>query len=169
MKFIILLLTLPLTALTQKIESVKSDTISVNSSNYLTYELKINNYSASDPAKVFVTSIENFDTLKTLIPKYYFAKKQEYNEYYILGVPDLTQTSDVDQALIEFLNQIDSSRALRGRSTFRQIYTWDNSNHKITYQLKYKELSQIDNLFYLKSLNDICKYMSCPYQRSRAN
>ena len=169
MKFIILLLTLPFSTLAQKIESIKTDTIFANSSQYLTCELKINNSSASDPAKIFVTTIENFDTLKKLIPKYYFARKQEFNEYYILGVPDLKQTNAVDQVLIEFLNQIDSSRVLRSRSTFRQIYTWDNLNSKINYQAKYKELSQIDNMFYLKSLNDICKYMTCPYQRSLAD
>lgn len=169
MKFIILLLTLPYTSLAQKIQSEKTDTIFMNSSEYLTYELKIDNYSASDPAKVFVTSIENFDTLKRLIPKYYFSRKQEYNEYYILGVPNLNHTNEVGQALIEYLNQIDSSRVLRNRSTFRQIYTWDNAKHKIKYQLKYKDLSQIDNLFYLKSLNDICKYMFCPYQRSASD
>ena len=169
MKFLILFLTLPLSTLAQKIESIKTDSISVNSLNYLTCELKINNNSASDPAKVFVAAIENFDSLKILIPKYYFARKQEYNEYYILGVPDLTKKKDVDQALIKFLNQIDSLRTLRSRSTFRQIYTWDNATNKINYQNIYKELSQIDNLFYLKSLTDICRYMTCPYQRSRAD
>ncbi len=162
MKFIILLIVLTLSTMGQKIESEKTDTISLNSLNYLTWELKIHNYSASDPAEVFVTAIENFDTLKRLIPKYYFARKQEFNEYYILGVPDLTKTNDVDQTLIQFLNKIDSLRQLRSRSTFRQVYTWDNVNKKINSEPKFKELSQIDNLFYLKSLNDICKYMLCP-------
>lgn len=165
MKFIILLLILPFSALAQKIESEKIDSIYFNFSNYLTYELKINNHSASDPARVFVVAVTNFDTLKRLVPKYYFERKQEFNEYYILGVPDLTKTNDVDQALIIFLNQIDSSRVLRSRSTFRQVYTWDNVNSKINYQPEYKELSKIDNLFCLKSPNDICKYMSCPYRQ----
>ncbi len=169
MKFFIFLLTLPFSTLAQKIESIKTDTIFANSSKYLTCELKISNSSASDPAKIFITTIENFDRLKRLIPKYYFARKQEYNEYYILGVPDLRKKNSVDQVIIEFLNKIDSSRVLRNRSTFRQIYLWDNINNKINYQANYKELSQIDNMFYLNSINDICKYMTCPNQRSFAD
>jgi hypothetical protein len=158
----ILIFLLPLSLLAQKVESEISDTISFNSSKYLTYELKINNYSASDPAKVFIVDSKDFDTIKRIIPKYYFAKKQEYNEYYLLGVPELANNMDVTQVTIQFLNHIDSLRLLRHRSTFRRTYIWDNTNRKIVYQSEYKELSKIDNLFYLKSISDICKYMSCP-------
>ena len=169
MKFIILLLTIPFSTFAQKVESVKVDSILVDSLFFSTYSLKISNYSASDPAKVFVTSIKDFDKLKEIIPKYYFARKQEFNEYYILGIPDLNQKTSTDKALIIFLNQIDSSRLLRNRSTFRKVYTWDNINYKINYQEEYKELFQIDNLFYLKSINDLCKYMICPNRKSKAD
>lgn len=166
MRFILFLVIFPLLTFAQKIESEKIDTISINTSRCLTYALKINNFSASDPAMVFVTTIQNFDTLKQLIPAYYFARKQEYNEYYILGVPDMTHTTVIDRALILFINQIDSARVSRNRSTFRRIYTFDKNNGNLIYQNEFRELLHLDNVFYVKSVNDICKYMTCSDKRS---
>ena len=67
MKLLIILITLPFSTLAQKIESVKVDSILVDSLNYSTYSLKISNSSASDPAKVFIISIKNFNKLKEKI------------------------------------------------------------------------------------------------------
>ena len=169
MKLIILLLTFPFSTFAQKVISVKVDSILVDSLHFSTYSLKLSNSSATDPAKVFVTSKKDFNKLKEIIPKYYFARKQEFNEYYILGVPDLNQKTSIDKALIIFLNHIDSSRLLRNRYTFRKVYTWDNINYKINYKQEYKELFQIDNLFYLNSIKDLCKYMICPSRKSKAD
>ena len=150
--------------LAQKIELQLNDTISVGLTQYPTYMLKINNYSSSDLAKVFVTNVSDFDTLRHQIPKYYFARKQEYNEYYLLGVADISKTQDVELALTIFLRRIDSTRMARNRSTFLRFYTWDNVNMKIVYNSSFKDLSQVDNLYYLKSRKDICKYMACPIE-----
>ena len=157
----ILLFLFPFSVFAQKLEREISDTITYNSSKYLTYELKIDNYSASDPAKVFMVDAKDFDTVKKMIPKYYFASKQEYYEYYLIGVPHIANNKDITQVTIQFLDHIDNIRVRRHRSTFRRTYIWDNQNSKIIYQAAFKELSKIDNLFYLISINDICKYMSC--------
>lgn len=131
--------------------------------------IKIGNSSASDPAKVFVTTVDNVKTLKQLIPKYYFARKQEYNEYYVLGVPDLSQTKVVEKALTAFLNQIDSSRMARKRSTFLRVYNWDNVKNEINYEQTFKKLSKVDNVYYLKKVQDICHFMICPNNRQMAD
>ena len=166
MKTIVLFLTISLPTLAQNMLREKTDTIFATTGICLTFQLKLCDYSASAPAQIFVTNSNNFKTLKKLIPKYYYARKQEYCEYYILGVPCLKQNKINDQILIEFLNKIDSSRVLRGVSTFRQLYTWDTLKNKIDYQIAKKKISQIDNLYFLKTVTDVCKYMSCPIKRS---
>jgi hypothetical protein len=80
----------------------------------------------------------------------------------IFWVTDITQTQIVKRAVTEFLNQIDSGRMERNRSTFLRRYNWDNINNRVVYQPTTKDLSQVDNLYYLKSTTDICRYMACP-------
>ena len=154
--------TFPLFALGQTIESEKNGSIQIGTFTFPTYTLQINNYSASDPAKVFIIPVKSFDSLKRLIPRLYFSKKQEYNEYYVLGVDDISHTQIVKPGVREFLKQIDSARVERNRSTFLRLYSWDNINKKVIYQATSKDLSQVDNLYYLNSTKDICKYMGCP-------
>ena len=158
----ILLFLLPVSLLGQKLEFERNDTLFLGSLKYPTYMLKIDNSSASDPAKVFVTTIKYAKSLRQLIPKYYFARKQEYNEYYILGVPDLSQTKVVERTLTAYLNQIDISRMARKRSTFLRVYSWDKAKNEINYERTYKNISKVDNVFYLKKVQDICNYMICP-------
>jgi hypothetical protein len=163
MRVLIFLLILPISLFAQRIEFERSDSIHIGNSVFSTYVLKINNYSASDPAMVFVAPLKTFDSLKRQISKFYFSRKQEYNEYYLLGVADLIQPAMVNQALTEFLNQVDTLRIKRNRTTFLRQYSWDNVNKKIVYKSTFKDLTQVDNLHYLKSAKDICKYMICPY------
>jgi Mlc titration factor MtfA (ptsG expression regulator) len=85
MRLLIILLTFPLSLFGQTIEFEKNASIQIDSFTFPTYILKIDNYSASDPAKVFVVLSKSFDSLKRQISILYFSKKQEYNEYYILG------------------------------------------------------------------------------------
>ena len=169
MKTLLLLLLLPLSLLAQKIILEKNSTLYLGSLKYPTYMLRIDNNSASDPAKVFVTTVKNLKTLERLIPKYYFARKQEYNEYYILGVPNLYQTKVVEKALTTYLTQIDNSRMGRKRSTFLRVYTLDNSKNEIIYQGTFKNLSKVDNVYYLKRVQDICRYMICPSSHQNAD
>src|SRR5689334_18551681 len=125
MIFILILLILPFSLFGQTIEYEKNDSIGLDNYTFSTYILKINNYSSSDPAKIFVIPAKSFDSLKKQIPKLYFSRKQEYNEYYILGVVDMSQTETIKLILTEFLNRIDSSRVARNRSTFLRLYTLD--------------------------------------------
>jgi hypothetical protein len=162
MILIIILLLLPLASVGQIIEYEKTGSMQLDTFAFPTYILKIDNHSASDPAKVFIVPSKSFDSLTRQITKLYFAKKQEYNEYYVLGVEDMSQTQTMERAVTKFLNQIDSARAARKRSTFLKLYSWDNINNKIIYQLTMKNLSQVDNLYYLNSAKDICRYMACP-------
>ena len=150
MKLLILLLTLPMSLLGQTIEFEKTDSIQIDTLTFSTYVLKINNYSATDPAKVFVVPIGSFDSLKTQIQKVYFSKKQEYNEYYVLGVSDIFQWEMVKRAVTEFLIQVDNKRAARNRSTFLRPY-----------QSTTNDLHRIVNLHFLNSTKDLCKYMIC--------
>jgi hypothetical protein len=169
MKVTLLFIFFPISLLAQKFELEKNDTLYLDSFKYPTYMLKIGNSSASDPAKVFVTKIKYVNTLRQLIPKYYFTRKQEYNEYYILGVPELSQTKDVEFALTAYLNQIDSSRMVRKRSTFLRVCSWDNVKYEINYEQTFKNLSKVDNVFYIKKVQDICRYMICPGKRQIAD
>lgn len=164
MKLICLLLLLPFSLPAQTIESERTDSIRIGNSIFPIYSLKINNYSASDPAKVFVIPAASFDSLKKKISKLYFSTKQEYNEYYVLGFSDVFEVELNEKAVIEFLHQIDSARATRNRSTFLRQYSWDGKNNKITYQSTEKELKNIDNLYYLNSTLDLCKYMVCRHK-----
>lgn len=164
MRNILFLLLLPLSAFAQKIEFQKDGFICKGSLRYPTYTLSINNSSASDPAMVFVIPIKDFNKLKLQIPKIYHFKKQEYNEYYVLGVDNnRSQTKVATELLTTFLTQIDSSRVARKLSTFLRKYNWDNASSKITYKCSFKNLSDADNVYFLKSFKDICKYMNCPF------
>ena len=162
MRLLIILLTFPLFLFGQSVEIEKNDSIQVDTFTFPTYVLKIDNYSASDPAKVFIVPSKSFDSLTRQIPKLYFSKKQEYNEYYVLGVEDMSKTQIVKRAVTEFLNQIDSARIARKRSAFLRLYSRDTINNKVVYQPTTKDLSQVDNLYYLNSTKDLCRYMACP-------
>lgn len=162
-RLLLLLFAMPISLFGQKIEYEKNDSIHIDSSTFTTYILKINNFSATDPAKIFIIPGKSIDSLKKQIPKLYFSKKQEYNEYYVLGVADMSQTEKITRALTEFIIQIDSSRAARNRSTFLRFYGRDQVNNKITPQPTDKDLSQVANLHYLNSTRDLCKYMICPH------
>jgi len=164
MRLLLILLILPIALFGQTIDYEKNDSIHIETYTFSTYVLKIKDYSASDPAKVFVIPAESFDSLKRQIPKLYSSRKQEYNEYYVLAVPDLFQTEIVKQAVMQYLNQIDNSRVLRNRSTFLRSYRWDNTNKKMEYNTTKKDLQLVDNLHYLYSTKDLCKYMMCRYE-----
>lgn len=151
----------PLSLLGQTVEFERKDSIQIDGFTCPTYVLKINNYSASDPAKVFIIPSKSFDSLTSQIPKLYFSKKQEYNEYYVLGVEDMLQVQIVKYALTKFLNQIDRERAERKRSTFLKMYSWDNIHNKVVYLPTTKDISQADNVYYLHSTKDLCRYMAC--------
>ncbi|MEO8820363.1 MAG: hypothetical protein ABI267_04160 [Ginsengibacter sp.] len=161
MRILILLLVFPHFLFSQKIKFQKSDTIYLGNSVYPTCMLKMSNSSATDPAMIFVIPIKDFGKLQRKIEKFYVTKKQEYDEYYILGVPDITKNKLVSQVLTLYLQQIDSARMARNRSTFLRNYSWDKVNYKISYQSTFKDLNSVDNLHYLNSTEEVCKYIRC--------
>jgi hypothetical protein len=94
MKLLIFILSLPLTLFSQTNYSEKNDSIHIDNDTFLTYFIKLSDNSASDPAMIFVIPNKSFDSLKKQIPIFYFSKKQEYSEYYVLSVADMSKEID---------------------------------------------------------------------------
>lgn len=163
MKKIIIIFFFPISLLAQKVPRETNDTLTVDLVNFPIYSVKIDNSSSSDPAKVFIVNIRDFDSIKCLIPECYYSRKQEYNEYYVLGFQNIPHIDTVN-VVSEFLNKVDNIRTIRNRSTFLRNYSFDNSSGKITYQTTYKELSQVSNLFWLNSVADLRKNMRCKHR-----
>lgn len=162
MKFLLLLLAFPMISTGQTGIHETSDSLTVNGFRFLTYVLKLSNYSSTDPAMMLVVPERTVDSVKLQIPKVYASRKQEYNEFYLLGVPAPADTAIVERALTEFIARIDSARMARKRSTFMKVYAWDNSTQTINYLTRSKDLSTVSNLYFLNSMKDLCKYMICP-------
>ncbi len=163
MKLLIFLLSLPLSLFGQKYYSEKNDSIHIDTTTFLTYFIKLSDNSTTDAAMIFVVPNKSFDSLKKQIPLLYFSKKQEYDEFYVLSVADISKRGIIKRAITEFINQIDSSRFERNRSTFMRLYSLDKNN-RIVYQTTSKDLQQVDNLYYLNSAKELCKYLVCPEQ-----
>ncbi|WP_293890143.1 hypothetical protein [Flavobacterium sp.] len=134
------------------------DTIEVNKVKLPTYFFNVEKNSHSNPAMVFIVNSKDFEKIKKLIPKLYFSRKQEYTDFYVLSVKSLNDIG----AVKSYLNEIDLDRMKRQKSTFLRIYEFDKNHQKITYTSLFKTFTEtIDNVYYLKSVEELCKYMVC--------
>ena len=135
-----------------------NDTIIVNDVKLPTYFLNVEKHSHSNPALVFIVNNKDFEKVKKMMPKSYFSTYQEYTDFYVLSVKNL---NDKD-AVKSYLDKIDSDRMARGKSTFLRIYELDKKKYKIIYTSSFKTLTdKIDNVYYLKTADELCKYISC--------
>lgn len=155
------LLLIPLSVFSQKLDFVKNDTLLFNNIKYPTVLIKIGNDSRSNPAMVFVTDIKNFNHIKKRIPEIYFSKKQEYTDYYLIGIKNLESNQDKNEIVTNFLIKIDNSRIAKGLYVLLKNYDYNQLTGKITYLNTTKSLKEVSNLYYLFSEQDICKYMIC--------
>ena len=158
MKQLFLFILFPFAAFSQHNNYEKFDSIKVDEKSYSTYFFNMEKNSLLNLAKVFVVKNKDFKKTVKKIPKIYAARKQEFTDFYVIALESMD-----NKVIVEYLNLIDSDRMKRNKSTFLRISNYDIKSHSNIYSSKYRNLvNGIDNVHFLKSSNEICKYMFCP-------